>query len=303
MTAQANTAGTADANAQGTGQQDTPGADPTGTQTRNQAQPTDGAQANPQQQANPNANQVDGGDLDQQIATAEKRQADKEAYLKKLEDELRDRDRQISERKQKLKEQGERHGKHAEPVGTPDQGNQQGLSDHQAAAARELGLTGQEFLDLMANNPDQGIAKLVEVAQRQVLQGLPQYLDQHQAQQQLMDRANRTYQELSPDDKPAFNALVAEYQQQGLLPSPEQVANEIRFGTPDQQKQLMEYGLAYLQSQQQAAPQDQQQQQAHQQPGMRPHPMAPGGGSPVQPQQRQTNGQPSSPLRNAGWNV
>lgn len=306
MTAQANTAGNADANTNGTGEQTTtPQADPQDTRRQESTTPTDGAQAHPQQQATPNANDEGAGDLEGQIEAAEKRKADKAAYLKQLEEELRDADREISTHKQKLKsQQGQQQTRQHPPqesAGTPDDGNRQ-LTDTQAEMARNLGLTGQEFLDLMRDNPDQGIAKLVEVAQRGVLEQMPQYLHQQQVVQQAQQRIARAYEDLGQEDSSLFDSAVADYQHQGFAPTPEHIVNDIRFGPPEQQGKLMEFGLAYLQERQQG--QQQPQQPMQQPPGTRPHPMAPGGGSPVQPQRGNQNpGQRENKLREMNWNV
>ncbi len=292
MTAQANTAGNADAV---TGQADQNGTlqpqDQNGTQLTETAHPA--AQATPTQAAT-------GGDLEREILTAEKRAEDKKAYLEKLQSDLRDMDRDIQDHKKQLKM--------ATAPTPPQQQESENLSNAHMEAAKNLGISGEQFINLLRDNPDKALSDLLEVAEKRaeerVLGKIPLQLERHRIETEMRGKISQIRQDLGDEDFQIFSNTVAQYQQRGFTPTPDQVLNELRFGPPEKQRQLMEFGMLMLQQQQQPQQQEQPQTQSQQagSPVMRPFPMAPGGGNPVQPQARAQTGN-NGRLLPSSWNI
>lgn len=292
MTAQANTAGQADAA--------TPTPDPkTGT--------TAEGQANPQTQANPEA-AGSKGDLEKQIATAEKRIEDKQAYLEKLENDLRDHDRKINEHKQKLKMLSAQRP--PEPPREQIRQETPTLTETQHDAAKTLGLSGEQFISLLRDDPDKALAAIVNVTRQQaeqdILGKLPLHMERYRIERELLEKVEQIRSSMSEADYQLFVNAAANYSQHGYSPTPEHLLNEVRFGTPEQQRQLMEYGLAVLQRQQQEKASGEttaQPQGAPPNRNARPFPMAPGGANPITPQQGNRDRRGNNILAGLGWNT
>lgn len=277
MTAQANTADGAEATLQQTEQT---------TATREAGQQANPLSAN--HQASNQETTPEQQELDKQIKTAEKRATDKEAYLRELEDKLRDQDRVITEHKTKLGKSMPRLTEQAEEGASANSK----LTGAQKDAAQNLGITGEQFINMLRDNPDGALAAVIEAAEKRaeqkILGQIPQHMKRYQIENDTMEKLNRIYEELGDNDFGIFKNTVAAYQQQGFAPTPDQIMNELRYGSTENQKALMEYALNVLQNKQAAASDVQNQTRQAKQPqqGMaRPFPMAPGGTSPVMPQQ------------------
>jgi hypothetical protein len=291
MTAQANTVGQADANAQSVPQASTPQVDLNGTHAQDLTGVQAGIEANPQVPANPQA--TDGSvDLDNQIQTDEKRLEDKSAYAAKLAEQLKDADRTITENQKMLKQR--QAMSHQEPGATRQ-------TEHTELPADSSGIgQGQEFINALNDNPDKAIADLRASMAREILGDV----NRQQIGNQLGERAQHVQESLG-ENHGLFQARLNEYKSQGLLPSPEQVGNDIRFGPIEQQTRLMELGMLALQQQQNASPQTNQQAPVQpQQPQPNRLMMAPGGGgqpaNTQQPQQLAAQGQRFGIFANGG---
>lgn len=231
---------------------------------------------NPQDQTTPKPQEQ----VDKEIAIAEKRATDKVAYLEKLTGELSDYDREINEQREKLKKASESQQQHQEP-----QQQQATLPEAHQDAADDLGLSGEKFINLLRENPDEALAAIVnaaeEKAEKRILGKMPMQFERHRIEQETRGKLEVIHQELGDEGFQNFRQLIAQYQQQGFTPTPEQASNELMFGTPTQQRKLMEYGKLMLQQNGGQPPEQGDDQH-------KPFPMAPGGGTPNQPGQRQT---------------
>jgi hypothetical protein len=256
----------------------------------------------PDQKAPQDSRQQETPDLDKEVQTAEKRIADREAYLQELKEKLSDQDREVTKYRESLKRQ------ESAPVPEPEPQREQALPDPQKQAALDLGISGEQFLNLLRDNPDQALSAIVEAAEKKaekrILGQIPEQLERHRLGMETQQKVMRIREELGDDQFGLFRNAVSQYQQSGFAPTPEHIMNDIRFGPPEHQRKLMEYGMAALQqAKEQESPAAQKPPESTN-PATRQWPMAPGGASPLQPQTRRNDatGRRGSMLPDS-WNV
>jgi len=242
------------------------------------------SEADPQEQATQNADPTE-----EEIQKAEQRASDKQAYLEKLQTELSDMDRTINEQRDKLKMASQ------QPQVNQEQGEPQNLPDAHKQAANDLGISGEQYIELLRTDPEEAQRK----SEERILRQIPQQMERHRIENETRSKLQGIHQELGEEGFQDFRQLVTNYQQQGFTPTPEQAVNELMYGSSDIQRKLMEYGKIHLQQQEQAQGGEAQavQPQAN---GFR---MAPGGGNQTQPVQQQSGSENRSLLAQAGWNV
>jgi len=249
-------------------------------------------EAHPQEQATQNADPTE-----EEIQKAEQRASDKQAYLEKLQTDLSDMDRKINEQRDNLKMASQ------QPQVNQEQGEGQNLPDAHNQAAKDLGISGEQFIELLRNDPDKALSAVIEAANKgaeeRILGKIPQQMERHRIETETRSKLQGIHQELGEEGFQDFRQLVTNYQQQGFTPTPEQAVNELMYGSPDIQRKLMEYGKIHLQQQEQAQGGEAQAVQP-QASGFR---MAPGGGNQTQPVQQQSGSENRSLLAQAGWNV
>jgi len=242
------------------------------------------SEADPQEQATQNADPTE-----EEIRKAEQRSADKRAYLEKLQAEWPEMDRAINDKREKLKMASQQAQVNQE------QGEPQNLPDAHKQAANDLGISGEQYIELLRTDPEEAQRK----SEERILRQIPQQMERHRIENETRSKLQSVHQELGEEGFQDFRQLITNYQQQGFTPTPEQAVNELMYGSPDIQRKLMEYGKIHLQQQEQSQGGEAQavQPQAN---GFR---MAPGGGNQTQPVQQQSGGDNRSLLAQAGWNV
>ena len=242
------------------------------------------SEADPQEQATQNADPTE-----EEIRKAEQRSADKRAYLEKLQAEWPEMDRAINDKREKLKMASQQAQVNQE------QGEPQNLPEAHKQAANDLGISGEQYIELLRTDPEEAQRK----SEERILRQIPQQMERHRIENETRSKLQGVHQELGEEGFQDFRQLITNYQQQGFTPTPEQAVNELMYGSPDIQRKLMEYGKIHLQQQEQAQGGEAQAVQP-QASGFR---MAPGGGNQTQPVQQQSGGDNRSLLAQAGWNV
>lgn len=225
---------------------------------------------------------VEGGN-EVELGRAEKRHADKQAYLAELMEKNRDLDRQITAEQKAIRERQEAARQEAQhhqerprnPEVTPEQQQQ----------ADSLGIDVDSFLDgLSADSKEKRqsalndfLSKAVDAKLSSIVNKIDEranaVIQENLARAESAKRYDKVAQELSEKDPnliPVANQILNDMQNQGFNPPPEMVGLMAQYGNVMNVAQLCELGMTSLQANRQQS--EEKQNQAG-------HPMAIGSGA------------------------